>query len=266
MENIKNNKIEKLNIKINKNIEKEIKKEKTITKKKNFIEKKQQKIKELEKKDTKNTKENEIERYYLNCDIEHLNEDIERLKEEINKINEIIDKDKQQLLKLEENNKMYKNIDLPALNDFLSNWKTKAIEFYLKESNEYEKHLNKENEELKNAKTLNERREVRSQYKNNNFSPISKLLVYKTLKEKIDKLNELLDEEIIRKKEKLLKQVILTCGKIQKVQYLEVAADGSLNGIIQGENQTVKVETIYAGGYNIQCLHYRVLVKPYKLK
>lgn len=37
MENIKNNKIEKLNIKINKNTEKEIKKEKTIIKKKNFI-------------------------------------------------------------------------------------------------------------------------------------------------------------------------------------------------------------------------------------
>lgn len=202
MENIKNNKIEKLNIKINKNIEKEIKKEKTIIKKRNLIEKKQQKLKELEKI---NTKENETEKYYLNYDIEYLSEDIERLKEEINKINEIIEKDKQQLLKLEENNKMYNNIDLPALNDFLSNWKTKAIEFYLKESNEYEKHLDKENEELKNAKTLNERREVRSQYKNNNFSPISKLLVYKTLKEKIDKLNELLDEEIIRKKEKLLK-------------------------------------------------------------
>lgn len=30
--------------------------------------------------------------------------------------------------------------------------------------------------------------------------------------------------------------------------------------MIQGENGKCKIETIYAGGYNIQCLHYRVLV------
>lgn len=35
----------------------------------------------------------------------------------------------------------------------------------------------------------------------------------------------------------------------------------ALNGVIVGVNGTVSVETIIAGGYNIQRMHYRVLVK-----
>lgn len=37
--------------------------------------------------------------------------------------------------------------------------------------------------------------------------------------------------------------------------------DGSLNGIVYGKLGKVKVDSIYAGGYNIQRFHVRVLVK-----
>lgn len=41
---------------------------------------------------------------------------------------------------------------------------------------------------------------------------------------------------------------------------LYLGADGNVNGIIVGENRTARIETIFAGGYNIQCLHTRLLV------
>jgi hypothetical protein len=36
--------------------------------------------------------------------------------------------------------------------------------------------------------------------------------------------------------------------------------DGNVNGIIRGTKKTARIETIFAGGYNIQCLHTRLLV------
>jgi hypothetical protein len=41
---------------------------------------------------------------------------------------------------------------------------------------------------------------------------------------------------------------------------LYLGADGNVNGIIVGENRTARIETIFAGGYNIQCLHTRLLI------
>lgn len=51
-------------------------------------------------------------------------------------------------------------------------------------------------------------------------------------------------------------------GTVKEFKYISV--DGpALNGLVIGENGTARVETIVAGGYNIQRLHLRVLVKKY---
>lgn len=49
-------------------------------------------------------------------------------------------------------------------------------------------------------------------------------------------------------------------GKIISTN-LYLGADGNVNGIIQGSKRTARIETIFAGGYNIQCLHTRLLVR-----
>ena len=56
------------------------------------------------------------------------------------------------------------------------------------------------------------------------------------------------------------KRVSKICGKITNADELLVGTRGDINGIIEGENGKAEVRTIEAGGYNIQCFHFRVLV------
>lgn len=49
-------------------------------------------------------------------------------------------------------------------------------------------------------------------------------------------------------------------GRITELKIAHVGDDGGFNGIVVGEKGTVKITTIIAGGYNIQVLHFRVLV------
>lgn len=64
--------------------------------------------------------------------------------------------------------------------------------------------------------------------------------------------------------DELVVKVTEHVGNITDVSDLHVGYDGGLNGIIIGDSGKAKVETIVAGGYNIQCRHYRCLV--HKLK
>ena len=40
-----------------------------------------------------------------------------------------------------------------------------------------------------------------------------------------------------------------------------VRTEDGFNGVFNINTKKVTIETVYAGGYNIQCLHLRVLVK-----
>ena len=99
------------------------------------------------------------------------------------------------------------------------------------------------------------------------FSPIKKyvLTTYHCvpgLNSKLQKveLEKLLEGEKNRKLIDLTKRVSKICGKITNADELLVGTRGDINGIIEGENGKAEVRTIEAGGYNIQCFHFRVLV------
>lgn len=64
-------------------------------------------------------------------------------------------------------------------------------------------------------------------------------------------------------KENLIERVELKGGKIKDAVYITVRLN-ELNGDFECENGNVRLNTIFAGGYNIQCLHVRSLVKLLK--
>ena len=75
-----------------------------------------------------------------------------------------------------------------------------------------------------------------------------------------EKLNRVIEAEKKAKYEDLCNRITYVVGEIQDVSNLHIGLKGDLNGVVVGTNGKAKVETIGAGGYHIQCFHYRTLV------
>ena len=74
------------------------------------------------------------------------------------------------------------------------------------------------------------------------------------------KLEKDLDEEANRKYDFIIERTNAIVGEITDASDLEVGAKQDLNGYITGTRGRAKVQTIGAGGYNIQCFHFRTLI------
>ena len=79
-----------------------------------------------------------------------------------------------------------------------------------------------------------------------------------------EKLNKWLDKEVKNKYEDLIHRITEKAGKILDAKGLHIGARGEIDGYVIGDRNTVHVETITAGGHNIQIRHYRTLVNIIK--
>lgn len=72
-------------------------------------------------------------------------------------------------------------------------------------------------------------------------------------------IQEIISKDMENKKATLLYKIKGKVGEVTEVE-LHCGKDGTPNGYVKGTNGTVRINTIIAGG-EVQCIHYRVLVK-----
>lgn len=167
---------------------------------------------------------------------------------------------------------------IEVLVEFLKKWRESAYNWFMENAQEYMKLRQNEKEELNKyieeqetkagkkfqfrEKYYHERQFEKEYYRNiNSFT--KEITGYSKIDTAL--LNKVLDDEVVAKYKDLVLRITNVVGEIQDVSNLSIGnKNGEINGIVKGSKGTANVETISAGGYNIQVFHYRVLVHKVK--
>lgn len=213
--------------------------EATIEKKKGTVDKKQKLIEKKTTIQAAATDENEVR--WIGFDIEHLKEDIERLNKQIAELEQ----------KLETYRTDRERIAAePSLPEHLQLMLPEIVGMLDDSGEAYAAHLREAYNKAGYREFIRTHSHVDYEWMNMG-------------KERRHKENEK-DAEILLKD--LYRRVHEVTGEIMDWGglRLEIGTHGFtvLNGRVEGEKGTALVESITAGGYNIQRLHIRVLVKP----
>lgn len=154
-----------------------------------------------------------------------------------------------------------------VIKEFVHNWRIKVFDIILNQVSEYEKEYKEVRKFYDNAKYGDPSyKEYMDKYKQGmnllrrKYSQLAQSLAWK--KDKEEELNKILDDEEKSKVLDLIRRVTKVVGTITDASMLTIGRqNGELNGYVTGTEGRCYVETIGAGGYNIQVFHYRVLVK-----
>lgn len=166
-------------------------------------------------------------------------------------------------LKLEKAQNRANQTKITVVVEFLAKWREQAFKWYIATKDNYLK----EYDALTNNKSTDKEYYLTLKNLINGYSSLLRLFDHyecRSTSTFVEKLNKLLDKEVEDKYFDLVERVTVYTGEITSAEYLRIAPTGELDGIIVGEKGKAKVETISAGGYNIQCFHYRVLVREIK--
>lgn len=217
------------------------------------LEKKTQELKKLgiESPETVDTLKISGQQFIALFDYKSAKSDIES---NLSKLQELQEKLNQYTQKKAEEEVKERSIPtVPAVEAFLEQWRTRANTYY-----------HEQVEAIHTWKASHNQKRGWYAELNKCFSQDCIVLSEYPEKEFETRLNKLLDSEVKFKRADLFRRCSIVVGVIADASGLRIGDNGSINGKVVGNKGTAYVETIMAGGYNIQCLHYRVLVKPIK--
>ena len=259
--------VETLKDRIQKAEEKIQKKQGTITKKTTLINKKKDQIQKVGVASDKGQE--------LTCDVEMLQDDVERLRKEIAEVQDKLNGYQEDLKKEVEK---VNSRNIPVIIDFLNAWKEDMKTFFASHTEDWIRTLkiyyeedrkavawrnshfaDRKNKELvaEIEKPVKEVKKVHDQYR---FLDPYMMMTADTYVLDTEKLERDLNREADRKYDFIIERTNEIVGQITDASNLKIGNKGDLNGYIIGTKGTAKVQTIGAGGYNIQCFHFRTLI------
>ena len=176
---------------------------------------------------------------------------------------------------------------VPAVEQFLQSWRATADKYYRAQVDkihawctEYRTYYHQQMKELETKygykvhcfdkaveAEMKQRRvdyKYKDKYLSSHFTKDCLRLADYGADEFESRLNKMLDDEVAYKRIDLYQRCSAVVGVITDATGLYVANNSCINGFVLGDEGKAEVETILAGGYAVQCLHYRVLIKPLK--
>ena len=261
------------------------KKQGTISKKQTLITKKEDQIRKLGFEPAEvihigwSSDEKQNKASWLASDIETLEDDLGRLHKEVAELQKKLEGYKQELqVIIEKENSR----NIQVIIDFLEWWKQEVKDFYqgktedwittlqdyYKENRKFCEWKNRNFKERKNKELMKQMgkpaEDAKKRHELFNFLTPYMERSGNTYQIDMDKLQKDLDQEANRKYDFIIERTNQIVGQITDASNLTVGDKGDLNGYIIGLNGTAKVQTIGAGGYNIQCFHFRTLINRMK--
>ena len=106
--------------------------------------------------------------------------------------------------------------------------------------------------------------QIQKKIKDEGDSVTFRLLEIRDEQEREAWLERAMEEEKRAKLIDLIGRIMSTVGTITDAAALRIGPEGDINGYIVGTEGKAKIQTIGAGGYNIQCYHFRTLIHEFK--
>ena len=195
--------------------------------------------------------------YYREEDMKYTARDLEQAREALENYK----------AKLEEETNKAASRNVETIIEFLNGWKKSVREYYIESVPAFLEAVHEKHEKyeewrkcgLKGREYWDGFRKIDNDF-NAKWGWLEDFMVGSTLD--VERLDKVLENDANAKYDFIIERTVAKVGKITDASLLRIGKDGRrLNGFIKGEHGTVEVDTIGAGGYNIQRFHFRTLIK-----